>query len=107
MDSLGIIVAAAIIIVDLVAVVLVLRLGMGHDAHHDITTASSSQAVQTLQAQLDAAMRKSSPLAEAAVEAAGEAAVSAGSPLIDEEDKARKREEALRRKAARQSQRIE
>ncbi|GEM_PF-1781841 len=58
MSALGFIIAAIIIIADLLAVIFVLRLGSRHDAHQSVSTVESSNAVQMLRAQAEAAARK-------------------------------------------------
>lgn len=96
-----------IIIIDLLAVIAVLYLGSQHDAHHSIRDSSSSHAVQVLQERQAKIAALTAP-SGAGESAGGEgestgAAAKVASALGSDEEKERRRAEALARKAARQS----
>jgi hypothetical protein len=94
-----------IIIIDLVAILGVLYWGSKHDAHHTSgLDAASSPSVQAVLAKNEALARIAQQ-AVVAVTGSGNGETATQAALPDDAEKARKREEALKRKAARQAQR--
>jgi len=123
--DLGIAVLLVIIIIDLIAVYYVFRIGVQHDPHHAQRDADSAESVKLLRqreedrqakvAARDAAL--AAQVTASSESADGEGAKSAesgadtenkvSSALGDEEARRKRREEALKRKAARQAARAE
>lgn len=94
-----------IVIIDLIAIVGVLYLGTKHEVHltdgHEAAASPAVQAVLAKNAALALLVQQpSTPVADS-----GSGETAARPALTDDAEKAKKREEALKRKAARQSQR--
>lgn len=112
----GIVVLGIIIILDLVAVYYVFRIGVQHDAHTEIRSADSSHSVMVLKqraeeynqkiAARDAALKSSTALGSgSSADAESTAEGSVSNQLGDEEERQKRREAALKRKAERQATR--
>ncbi len=112
----GIVVLGIIIILDLVAVYYVFKIGIQHDAHTEIRSADSSHAVMVLKqraeeynqklAARDAALKSSTTLGGgSSTDADSTAEGSVSNQLGDEEERQKRREAALKRKAERQATR--
>ncbi|GAB4515570.1 MAG: hypothetical protein OHK0046_19310 [Anaerolineae bacterium] len=110
--ELGLLILALIIVLDLAAMYFVMNMGSKHDSHTEIRSPESSRAVQLLMKQDELARQRREKAAQPAGEMPGgtvdapamskSAGTAASSPLGSDEDKAKRREAALARKAARQ-----
>lgn len=109
--GLGIFVMVIIILINLAVVAAVMYYGAQHDPHTDIRSPESSRSVQTLVMQAEkraqrleelANQQRTAQLDTGAAAQQGAGAVS--NQLGDEEARAKRRAEALARKAARQAQ---
>ena len=113
----GIVVLGVIIVLDLVAVFYVFRIGVQHDAHTEIRSSESSQAVMTLRrraeeynqklAKREAAQNQLTSSASGSGTQDADAQESeVSNQLGDEDERQKRREAALKRKAERQASRV-
>ena len=113
----GIFILGIIIVLDLIAVYFVFRIGVQHDAHTEIRSADSSQAVMMLRreaedyneklAKRDAAQKHlTSGDDNGSTDDAPGLESEVSNQLGDEDERQKRREAALKRKAERQASRV-